>query len=163
MSVSMPYDGDERDWDGDDWEPERETITHRHPSLPFIEITQERYIDAEPGDEKFEDWGFCIYGPDGAVAYDDAAYHRGDATEQEMIAFLSVTAERHLLDQRGPFFVLGAILETGDYRKEIDAVMRKHGQSPRWRRAEAAVTRRLGVERGAIRMRYRLRGEKPNF
>ena len=42
-------------------------------------------------------------------------------------------------------------------------MMRKHGQWPLWRRAEAAVTRRLGVQRSAIRMRYRLRGERPNF
>jgi hypothetical protein len=59
---------------------------------------------------------------------------------------------------RGPFFVLRIYFETGEYRQEIDAVMRKHGQSPLWRRAEAAVTRRLGVERSAIRLRYRLRG-----
>ena len=50
----MPYDGDDRNWD-DDWEPPRETITHYHPSLPFIDIEQIRYADARPGDEKFED------------------------------------------------------------------------------------------------------------
>jgi hypothetical protein len=90
-------------------------------------------------------------------------YHRGDATEQEMITDLSERAERHFLDERGPFFVLRSYLETGEYRTEIDAVMKKHGQSPFWRRAEAVVTRRLGVERSAIKMRYRLRGETPRF
>lgn len=59
--------------------------------------------------------------------------------------------------------MLRIYFETGEYRQEIDAVMRKHGQWPLWRRAEAAVTRRLGVQRSAIRMRYRLRGERPNF
>jgi hypothetical protein len=42
----MPYDADDRDRgddDGDDWEPPRETITHGHPSLQVIEITQTRY------------------------------------------------------------------------------------------------------------------------
>ena len=29
-------------------EPLRETITHRHPSLPFIEITQTRHVNADP-------------------------------------------------------------------------------------------------------------------
>ena len=75
-----------------------------------------------------------------------------------MITDLSERAERHLLDDRGPFFVLRTYLETGQHRKEIDAVMKKHGQSPLWRRAEAAVTRRLGLERSAIRMRYRHAG-----
>jgi hypothetical protein len=95
--------------------------------------------------------------------YDNVAYARGDTTEQEMIADLSARAERHLLDERGPFFVLRIYLETGQYRNELDAVMRKHGQSSFWRRAEAAIARRLGIERSAIRMRYRLRGEQPNF
>ena len=88
---------------------------------------------------------------------------RGERTEAEMIAAMSYRAEKHLLDDRGPFFVLRIYLENGEYRKEIDAVMRKHGQSPLLRRAEAAVARRLGLERCAIRMRYRLRGETPPF
>lgn len=91
------------------------------------------------------------------------AYTRGDATEQEMIADLCARAERHLLDDRGPFFVLRIYLETGQYRKQLDAVMRKHGQSPFWRRVEAAIARRLRIERNVIRMRYRLRGEHPSF
>jgi hypothetical protein len=64
---------------------------------------------------------------------------------------------------RGPFFVLRIYFETGEYRKEIDAVIKKHGQSPLWRRAEAAVARLLGLQRSAIRMRYRLRGETASF
>jgi hypothetical protein len=80
-----------------------------------------------------------------------------------MIANLSARAEQHLLDDRGPFFVLRIYFETGQYRREIDAVIRKHGQSPFWRRTEAAIARRLGIERNAIRMRYRLRGERPRF
>ena len=80
-----------------------------------------------------------------------------------MIADMAYRAETHMLDDRGPFFVLRIYLETGEYRQEIDAVMRKHGQSPLWRRAEATVARRLGVQRSAIRMRYWLRGERPSF
>jgi hypothetical protein len=59
--------------------------------------------------------------------------------------------------------VLRIYFATGEYRQEIDALMQKHGQSPLWRRAEAAVTRRLGVQRSAIRLRYRLRRERPHF
>jgi|GEM_PF-6821151 len=156
-----PYDGDGRDWD--DGERPTETITHRHPSLPVIEIGQTHYLDAGPGDEKFEEWSFCIWGPGGETAYTNATWHRGDATAQGMIDKLSDRAERFLLDEHGSFFVLRIYLESGEYRNEIDAVMRKHGQSPLWRRAEAAVARSLGVERSAIRMRYRMRGERPNF
>lgn len=168
----MPYDGDERYWDDDgggDWEePLREAIMHRHPSLPFVEITQDRYVGARTAeDARFEDWSFEILGPKGPegypVAYDCVAYMRGERTEAEMIASMAYRAEKHLLDDRGPFWVLRIYLETGQYRKEIDAVMRKHGQSPLLRRAEAAVARRLGLERCAIRMRYRLRGETPPF
>lgn len=162
----MPSDGTDRDWDDDDWrgwEPPRETITHVHPSLPFIEIEQRRYADAKAGDEQFEEWRFCIWGPGGETASPAASYHRGDATEHEMLARLTDQAEKFLLHERGSFFVLRIYFETGEYRQEIDAVMRKHGQWPLWRRAEAAVTRRLGVQRSAIRMRYRLRGERPNF
>jgi hypothetical protein len=54
----MPND-DEQDWYD---EPPREKITHRHPTLPFVEITQERYRDAEPGDERLEHWQFLILG-----------------------------------------------------------------------------------------------------
>jgi hypothetical protein len=54
----MPYDGDDRDWgddNGDDWEEPRETIAHRHPSLPFIEITQTRYAgERTTEDDRFE-------------------------------------------------------------------------------------------------------------
>ena len=168
----MPYDGDDRDWgddNGDDWEePRRETITHGHPSLPFIEINQTRYAGERTAeDDRFETWGFEILGPREAegypLAYDGVAHTRGDHTEAEMIADMAYRAEKHMLDDRGPFFVLRVYFETGEYRQEIDAVMRKHGQSPLWRRAEAAVTRRLGVERSAIRLRYRLRGERPRF
>jgi hypothetical protein len=161
----MPFDGGENPdwWDGDGDEPPRETITHIHPTLPFIKIDQTRYINASPADQKFEEWTFCVWGYDGAMGDDNTLYHRGDATEQEMIGTLSERAERNLLDERGPFFVLRSYLGTGEYRKEIDAVMKKNGQSPFWRRAEAAVTRRLGVERSAVRMRYRLRGERPGF
>ena len=144
-------------------EPERETIKHRHPTLPFVEITQTRYRDAGPGDERFEDWAFLVRGPNGSVGYDGTSYTRGDSTEQEMLDSMAERAEKHLLNDRGPFFVLRCYLETGEYRKEIDAVMRKHGQSPLWRRVEAATARRLGVERQAIRMRYWLRGERPKF
>jgi hypothetical protein len=42
-------------------------------------------------------------------------------------------------------FVLRTYLKIGEYCKEIDAVMKK--QSPLLRRAEAAVTRRFGLER----------------
>ena len=158
----MPYDGSENDW-REGGEPPRETIVHAHPSLPFIEIRQTRYVEALPGEEKFENWEFIIRGPDGAVARDNVIYRRGDATEPEMIASLAARAERHLLDDRGPVFVLRAYLETGQFRREIDAVIRKHGQSPLGRRIVAVVTRHLGLERDAIRMRYRLRGEKPGF
>jgi hypothetical protein len=146
-------DGDPRGY----YEPLTETIIHRHRSLPFIEIQQERYVEAEPGDERFEDWSFWIWGPGGSVAYDSAAYERGEYTEQQMITALSERAERHLLNDDGPFFVLRIYLETGQYRREIDAVMMKHGQSPLLRRAEAAISRRLGLERWAIRMRCRMR------
>ena len=151
-----------------DYWPDEETITRSASNpRPFIEIHQTRYVDADPGDEKFERWGFEISGPktpDGySIAYDEVAYMRGDRTEAQMIADLSRIAEKHLLDDRGPFFVLRIYLETGEYRKEIDAMMKQHGQSPLWRRAEAAVTRRLGLERSAIKMRYRMRGENPRF
>ena len=167
----MPYDGDDGDWvddGGDDWEPPHETITHRHPSLPFIQITQTRYAgERTREDDRFEDWGFEILGPREAegypIAYDGVAYMRGDSTEAEMIADMAARAEKHLLDDRGPFFVLRIYFETGEYREELDAVMRKHGQSPLWRRTEAAVARRIGVQRSAIRLRYRLRGETPSF
>jgi hypothetical protein len=88
---------------------------------------------------------------------------RGDNTEAQMIADMAYRAEKHLLDDRGPFFVLRMYFQTGQYRKEIDAVIEKHGQSPLWRRGEAAVARRLGLQRRAIRMRYRRRGETPHF
>jgi hypothetical protein len=153
----MPYDGADKDRDDDDrygWEPPRETMTHDHPSLPFIAIEQSRYADAAAGDERFEEWRFCIWGPGGETTYPAACYYRGDATEHEMLATLADQAEKFFLHERGSFFVLRIYLETGQYRREIDAVMRKHGQWPLWRRAEAAVTRRLGVQRSAIRMRY---------
>ena len=167
----MPYDGDDRDWgddNGDDWEEPRETITHRHPSLPFIEITQTRYAgERTTEDDRFETWGFEILGPREAegypLAYDGVAYTRGDHTEAEMIAGMAYRAEKHMLDDRGPFFVLRIYLETGEYRQEIDAVIRNHGQSPLWRRAQATVARHLGVQCSAIRVRYRLRGERPHF
>jgi hypothetical protein len=168
----MPYDGDDRDRgddNGDDWKkPRRETITHRHPSLPFIEITQTRYAEERTAeDDRCETWGFEILGPMEAegypLAYDGVAHTRGDHTEAEMTADMTYRAEKHMLDDRGPFFVLRIYFETGEYRQEIDAVMRKHGQSPLWRRAEAAVMRRVGVERGAIRLRYRLRGRGRTF
>jgi hypothetical protein len=141
----MPYDGDDRDWgddNGDDWEEPRETITHRHPSLPFIEITQTRCAgERTTEDDGCETWGFEILGPREAeeypLAYDGVAYTRGDHTEAEMIADMAYRAEKHMLDDRGTFFVLRIYLETGEYRHEIDAVMRKHGQSPLWRRAES--------------------------
>jgi hypothetical protein len=63
------------------------------------------------------------------IFYDNVAYTRGDATEQEMIPDLSDRAERSLLDERGPFFILRIYFETGQCRKEFDAVMTKHGQS----------------------------------
>jgi hypothetical protein len=165
----MPFDDRDGDgWEADGGEPERETITHHHPSLSFIQITQERYAGERTAeDDRFESWGFEIRGPKEPegypVAYNGVAYMRGDHTEEDMVADMAYRAEKHLLDDRGPFFVLRIYLATGPYRKEIDAVMRKHGQSPLWRRAEAAIARRLGLERSAIRMRYRLRGEKPNF
>ena len=118
----MPYDGDDRDWgddNGDDWEePPRETITHRHPSLPFIEITQTRYAGGRTTeDDRFETWGFEILGPREAegypLAYDGVAHTRGDHTEAEMIADMAYRAEKHMLDDRGPFFVLRIYLETG--------------------------------------------------
>jgi hypothetical protein len=91
----MPYDGDDRDWGddhGDDWKkPPRETITHWHPSLPFVEITQTRYPEERTAeDDRFETWGFEILGPKEAegypLAYDGVAYTRGDHTEAEMTA-----------------------------------------------------------------------------
>jgi hypothetical protein len=165
----MPFDGGNGDdWDGDRDEPEHETVTHRHPLIPFIAITQDRYAGERTAeDDRFEHWSFEIRGPkepDGyPVAYDGVAYMRGDRSEAEMIEDMCRRSEKHFLDDRGPFFVLRIYLENGQYRNEIDTVMRKHGQSPLWRRAEAAITRRLGVQRSAIRLRYRLRGEKPNF
>jgi len=166
--LAMPFDSSD---DDDQWgvgEPERETITHRHPTLPFIQITQKRYAGERAAeDDRFEDWGFIIRGPREPagypVAYDGVAYMRGDRSETDMLEDMCRRAEKHFLDDRGPFFVLRIYLETGQYRNEIDAVMRKHGQSPFWRRIEAAIARRLRVQRSAIRMRYRLRGEKPNF
>jgi hypothetical protein len=163
----MPFDGDEDDeWDGR--EPERETITHQHPTLPFIQITQCRYTgERTADDDRFEDWHFEIRGPkepDGyPVAYDGVAYMRDDRSEAAMMQDMCHRAEKHFLDDRGPFFVLRLYLANGQYRDEIDAVMRKHGQSAFWRRAEAAIARRLHVQRSAIRMRYRLRGERPRF
>jgi hypothetical protein len=166
----MSCDDDDGDgaesWVG--WGPPRETITHCHPSLPFVHITQERYEGERTAeDDRFEMWGFEIFGPKQPegypVAYDCTAYMRGDHSEDEMLAAMAYRAERHLLDDRGPFFVLRIYLETGEYRNELDAVMRKHGQSPLWRRTEAAIVRRIGFERSAIRMRYRLRGQRPNF
>jgi hypothetical protein len=160
----MPSDGQDND-DTDDFGffPERDTITHRHPTLPFVEITQSRYANAEPGDEKFEFWEFYVKGPAGTCTYDNAQYTRGNATEQGMLKFMADKAEKHLLEERGPFFVLRMYLESGEYRREIDAMIRRHGQSPLWRRAEANVTERLGLWRSAARMRCRLRGEQPHF
>ena len=154
----MPYDGEEDYW-GDEpeqWEPLSETITHLHPTLPFIKISQTRYVGAEPGDEPFEDWGFMIYGPDRTVAYDSVAYSRGESSEAEMLAFVGSQAEKHLIDDRGPFFVFRMYLESGEFREKLDAVMRKHGQWPLWRRAEAAVTWRFGLHRHAIHWREQL-------
>jgi hypothetical protein len=146
----------------------RETITHRHPSLPFILITQERYAAGRGGgDNLFEDWSFEIRGPkepDGyPVAYDGVAYMRAGRSEAQMIENMCCRAEKHFLDDRGPFFVLRIYLETGQYRKQMDALMTKYGQSPLWRRAEAAIARSLGLQRSAIRMRYRPRDEKESF
>jgi hypothetical protein len=144
-------------------EPLSETITHQHPTLPFIEIHQSRYIDHEPGDERWEKWSFVIFGPTGseAVAYDGAAYIRMDLTEVKMIAFMADKAERCLLHEGGPFFVLRMYLESGAYRKPINAVMRKHGRSPLWRRLEAEIGRRLGIEIEVIALRSRLRAWRP--
>jgi hypothetical protein len=97
-------------------EPSQEEITHKHPMLPFIAITQTRYLDAELGDERFEDWQFLIWGPDLIVAYDNVAYKRLNKTEQEMIDDLAKRAEEHLLNDGGPFLVLRAYFETGEYR-----------------------------------------------
>jgi hypothetical protein len=144
-------------------EPSQEEITHKHPMLPFIAITQTRYLDAELGDERFEDWQFLIWGPDLIVAYDNVAYKRLNKTEQEMIDDLAKRAEEHLLNDGGPFLVLRAYFETGEYRKEIDAVMRKHGQNPCWRRAEAHIARLLHLERQVIKIHYLLRGIRPHF
>ena len=148
-------------------EPERETIKHRHPTLPFVEITQERYVEREPGDDEFEDWGFLIRGPKEpaghSVAYDGVAYRRGDSTEAGILAFLLDRAERHFVEERGPFFVLMIYFETGEYRKAIDDVLRKHGYWPRWMRFETWTARKLHRERELIRWRYRRRGERPNF
>lgn len=145
-------------------EPARETIKHTHPTLPFVEITQERYAGERTAeDDRFEDWGFLISGPEGELAYDGVAYMRDDRTEQEMIANIVARAEKWLLDDRGPFFVLWSYFATGQYHHEINAVMRKHGQSPAWRRAEAKLARGLGIERSVIRLRYRMRGERPDF
>jgi hypothetical protein len=82
---------------------------------------------------------------------------RDDRTEQEMIADIAARAEKWLLEDGGPFFVLWSYFATGQYRYEIDAVMRQHGQSPAWRRAEAKLARGLGIERSVIRLRYRMR------
>jgi hypothetical protein len=144
-------------------ESDRLKITYRHPLLPFVEIARHCYAAAEPVDEKWEEWEFLIWGPDGEVGYDSTSYLRWNCGEQEMLAKMATRAEKHLLDDRGPFFVLRIYFETGDYREEIDAVMRKHGQNPRFRRTEAYIARVLGLERQAIRIRYRLRGEKPSF
>ncbi len=160
----MPFDNfhpPERDDDDD--EPRREVVRHAHPALPFVQILQERYADARPEDAKAESWSFEINGPAGSVAYDGVSYSPGDSSEPEMLAFMAKQAERHLLDERGPFFVLRLYLESGQYRNEVDTIMRQHGQSPALRRAEAAVARYTGFERSAIRMRYRLRGERPSF
>jgi len=44
---------------------------------------------------------------------------------QEMIADLSERAERHLLDDRGPFFVLRAYLKTGtEYDRFLDNILK---------------------------------------
>jgi hypothetical protein len=137
----MSVDSGERDWDRIRDEPARETIKHAHPTLPFVEITEERSAGERTADDgRFEDWGFLISGPEGESAYDSVAYMRDDRTEQEMIADLAARAEKWLLDERGPFFVLWTYFATGQYRHEIDAVMRKHGQSPAWRRAEPYAT-----------------------
>ena len=71
------------------------------------------------------------------------------------MADIAARAERHLLNDDGPFFVLRAYLETGEYNAEIDAVMRKYGQYPRLRRLEAAIARKIGLERRIIRLRRR--------
>jgi hypothetical protein len=55
------------------------------------------------------------------------AYTRGDHTEAEMIADMAYRAEKHMLDDRGPFFVLRIYFETGEYRQEIDAVIGSTG------------------------------------
>ena len=98
----MPYDGDDRDWGddhGDDWKkPPRETITHWHPSLPFVEITQTRYPEERTAeDDRFETWGFEILGPKEAEGYplasDGVAHTRGDHTEAEMIADMAYRAD----------------------------------------------------------------------
>ncbi len=129
----MSLDSAERDWDRIDDEPARETIKRAHPTVPFVEITQERYAgERTADDDRFEDWGFLIWGPAGETAYDATAYMRDDRTEQEMIADIAARAEKWLLDDGGPFFVLWSYFPTGQYRQEIDAVMLRHGQSPAW-------------------------------
>jgi hypothetical protein len=46
-----------------------------------------------------------------------------------MIDDIAVRAEKHLLDDRGPFFVLRCYLEPSEYRKEIDAVCASMGKA----------------------------------
>ena len=59
-------------------------------------------------------------GPEGyPVAYDCVAYMRGERTEAEMIASMAYRAEKHLLDDRGPFFVLRIYLETANTEKRL--------------------------------------------
>ena len=89
----MPYDGDDRDWgddNGDDWEePPRETITHRHPSLPFIEITQTRYPEERTAeDDRFETWGFEILGPREAATAFTHFTHKTATSESVKVSIL---------------------------------------------------------------------------
>jgi hypothetical protein len=45
-----------------------------------------------------------------------------DHTEAEMIADMAYRAEKHMLDDRGPLFVLRIYFATGEYRHEIHAM-----------------------------------------
>ena len=54
------------------------------------------------------------------LAYDGAAYTRGDHTEAEMIADMAYRAEKHMLDDRGPFFVLRIYLGGCEFRRFLN-------------------------------------------
>ena len=63
----------------------------------------------------------------------------------------------------GRFSCCAFTLKTANTEKRLTLRRASTASRRYYKGAEAAVARRLGLERCAIRMRYRLRGETPPF